>query len=222
MGVITIKLRSKLSSTAYKRADPAAYLVGDWWKELDPLFVGRLAYAAMAEKCKIASNSAYRSHEEQKRLYAMYQEYLRTGKGSIKLAAVPGTSRHEYRMAVDTSTQPIRSMTSAQLKKYGLCKPIASEPWHIEPIELEGKSISIIKRDYLPEEVEDLTEAEVRKLIAESQTVYKMPADVPSWAKPNIERMIKKGFIAPSEKDGSINLTHEMVRVLAIVDRMVG
>lgn len=88
--------------------------------------------------------------------------------------------------------------------------------------ELRINGTPVDPEPYLKGVDEDMTEAEVLKLIAESQTVYKMPADVPKWAQPNINRLIQKGFIAPSEKDGSINLTHEMVRILAIMDRMVG
>jgi len=212
-------LRSKLKATAYKTAPPEQWLTGADYRELDPVFAGRLAYLAKDKKVNLSLTEAYRSTARQAELYQMYLDYRRTGKGSIKSAAKPGTSWHEFRLAVDTSTQPIRGMNNAQLKPYGLCKPIAGEGWHIQPIETAGKTN---RTAYAPEEVEDLTEAEVRKLIAESQTVYKMPADVPKWAQPNINRLIQKGFIAPSEKDGSINLTHEMVRILAIMDRMVG
>lgn len=214
-----ITYRSKLGATAYKTAPPEQWLTGADYRELDPVFAGRLAYLAKDKKVNLSLTEAYRSTARQAELYQMYLDYKRTGKGTIKSAAKPGTSWHEYRLAVDTSTQPIRGMTNAQLKPYGLCKPIASEGWHIQPIETAGKTN---RAAYAPEEVEDLTEAEVRKLIAESQTVYKMPEDVPNWAKPNINRLIAKGVIAPSEKDGSIDLTHEMVRILAIMDRMVG
>lgn len=126
-------LKSKLG-TNYPQADPAKYLIGGWWKELDPIFAGRLANASMMTRCKIDSKSAYRSTTEQQRLYKLFL------RGGLKSAAKPGTSWHEFRLAVDTSTQPIRAMSDSQLRGFGLCKPIPSEGWHIQPIETLGKS----------------------------------------------------------------------------------
>jgi hypothetical protein len=73
----------------------------------------------------------------------------------------------------------------------------------------------------IKKEVDDMTKEEVLKIIKESQTVYKKPADLPGWAKPSIDKMIKNKIIAPNP-DGSINLTHEMTRLLVMIDRMVG
>ena len=213
-----VTLRSKLSATAYKTAPPEQWLTGADYRELDPVFAGRLACLARDKKVNLSLTEAYRSTARQAELYRQYQEYLRTGKGSIKSAARPGTSWHEFRLAVDTSTQPIRGMTNAQLKPYGLCKPIASEGWHIQPIETAGKTN---RAAYAPEEVEDMTEAEVLKLIEQSRKVYKKPADLPEWAKPAITKMIKAGHIAPGA-DGSINMSEDLVRTLVILDRRLG
>lgn len=73
---------------------------------------------------------------------------------------------------------------------------------------------------YLLKEVEDLTEDQVKKLIEESKRVYVRLADVPAWAKPSIVRLLQRKVISP-DSDGSINLTHEMVRLLVMMDRMV-
>ncbi len=129
--------KSKLKP-AYPVAVPALYIIGKW-EELDPIFAGRLAKMAKDYRAQIKLTEGYRSSARQAELYRQYQEYRRTGKGSIKLAAKPGTSWHEFRLAIDTSTQPIRGMPSIQLQKYGLCKPIKSEPWHIQPIETAGQ-----------------------------------------------------------------------------------
>lgn len=153
-------LKSKLNNTSYKVADPKIYLIGQP-EELDPVFAGRLAYLAKDKGVKLKLTEGYRSTARQMELYNQYLEYKRTGKGSIKLAAKPGTSWHEFRLAIDTSTYPIRGMTNAQLKPYGLCKPIASEGWHIQPIETSGKSN---KTAYAPEEVE---EVQTQKVTAE-------------------------------------------------------
>ena len=120
---------SKLSKTAYKTADPNGRLTGDW-KNIDPVFAGRLAYL-----CAMTLTESYRSTARQTELYNQYLEYKRTGKGNIKSAAKPGCSWHEFRLAIDTSSQPIRGMTNAQLAPYGLCKPLSKEGWHVQPIE---------------------------------------------------------------------------------------
>lgn len=69
--------------------------------------------------------------------------------------------------------------------------------------------------------VDDMTEAEVMKLIEQSRKVYKKPADLPEWAKPTIIKMIKDGHIAPGA-DGSINMSEDLVRTLVILDRRLG
>jgi hypothetical protein len=208
-------LVSKLKTT-YPTAD-LSWLIGEP-ESLDPVFAGRLAYLAKSKKVKLLLTEGYRSTTRQKELYAMYLKYLKTGEGTIKSAAKPGTSWHEYRLAIDTSTQPIRGMNNAELKPYGLCKPIAYEGWHIQPLETFGQKNRVA---FAPEEEDDMTESEVRKLIAESQTVYKKVGDLPEWAKPTIEKLINNGHINPSQ-DGSINLTQDLTRALVILDRTVG
>ena len=147
---------SKLSNK-YPVLDPANRLIGDY-QNLDPIFAGRLANV-----CLMELTESYRSSERQAELYNQYLEYKRTGKGSIKSAAKPGTSWHEFRLAVDTSTQPIRGMTNAQLKPYGLCKPISSEGWHIQPIETLGQTD---RKKWEPTE-DDMTKQEVIEIINE-------------------------------------------------------
>ena len=120
---------SKLSKTAYKTADPSNRLTGDW-KNIDPVFAGRLAYL-----CAMELTESYRPTARQTELYNQYLEYKRTGEGTIKSAARPGQSWHEFRLAIDTSSKPIRGMTNEELAPYGLCKPIAKEGWHVQPIE---------------------------------------------------------------------------------------
>lgn len=203
-------LKSKLSNK-HPVAD-LSYLTGDT-ANLDPIFAGRLAYVAKINNGKFKITSGFRSYEDQVKMYNDYKS------GKLKAtAAVPGTSWHGSRLAVDTSTQPIRGMNNAQLKKYGLCKPLSREGWHIQPLETSGKTN---RAAFAPEEADDMKKEEVLKIIDESRAVYKMPSDVPAWAKPTVDKLIKNGYLAP-EKDGSINLTQEMLRTLAIVDRMVG
>lgn len=70
--------------------------------------------------------SGFRSHAEQARLHAL----------KPRLAARPGTSKHERGLAGDLK---FASAESAQWvhrnsRKYGLTFPMSYEPWHIEPI----------------------------------------------------------------------------------------
>ena len=44
-------------------------------------------------------------------------------------------------------------MTSKELMKYGLHKPIQNEPWHGEPVETAGKSLTAIKNQLAPEDL---------------------------------------------------------------------
>ncbi len=203
---------SKLKNT-YPVADPALYLIGKW-DELDPIFAGRLAMLAKEYRVKIKMTEGYRSTERQAELYNQYLNYKKTGKGNIKSAAKPGSSWHEYRLAVDTSTQPIRGMSSIQLQKCGLCKPIKSEGWHIQPIETQGQTD---KKRFEPIWQEDAEMAE--------QT-YKTLNDVPSWGKATVKKLIEKGGITPTENntpqidDDEINITHSMLRIYVSLDKI--
>jgi hypothetical protein len=121
---------SKLSKTAYPIADPSVWLTGDK-ENLDPVFAGRIAYVGKSTNTviKITKDGGYRTHEIQAHLYAEFKA------GKLISADIPGRSWHEYGIAADTSTQPIRGMSNTELKKYGLVKPINKEGWHIQPIE---------------------------------------------------------------------------------------
>lgn len=207
-----IMFKSKLKST-YPVADPVLYLIGKW-DELDPIFAGRLAQLAKEYRVQIKLTEGYRSSARQTELYRQYQNYLKTGKGNIKLAAKPGTSWHEYRLAIDTSVQPIRSMPSVQLQKYGLCKPIGSEPWHIQPLETANR------KDFKNWEPIWREEEEV------AEKTYKTLNDVPSWGKETMKKLIKAGGITPTENDTTtinddeINITHSMLRIYVSFDKM--
>lgn len=57
---------------------------------------------------------------------------------------------------------------------------------------------------------------ELKKLI--SGTVYNKIDDIPSWAKPTIEKLIKKGILN-GDGNGNLNIPHDMMRTLIILDR---
>ena len=181
----------------YNTVEPEGLLTGADYKEIDPIFAGRLAYLAKINGTTFKLTEGYRTPERQRELYAQYQNYLKTGKGSIKLAEKPTMSWHEWRLAVDTSSQPIRAMTNEQLKPYGLCKPIKSEGWHIQPIETMGISD---RKKYAPEGVEDMTREETIKLIKE---ILNGDNTEPSaWAKDEIEQAKKKGITDGTRPQG--------------------
>lgn len=152
--------KSNLSSN-YPVAEPSEWLTGSDYKQIDPVFAGRLAYAAKCNKVKIKLTEGYRDTARQTELYNQYLE------GKLQSAAKPGTSWHEYRLAVDTSTQPIRGFGNLQLSQYGLCKPISTEGWHIQPIETLNLKGQANREKWAPVEVEDMTKDETLQLIKE-------------------------------------------------------
>lgn len=130
-------LKTKLSKTAYPLVDSDKWVAGDK-ENIDPVVLGRLANAGKVNKAVIVvtNGGGYRSYEEQVKMYTLYKA------GKLQAtAAVPGTSWHGSSLAVDTSTYPIRGMASSQLEKYGLCKPLRAEPWHIQPIETKRMGV---------------------------------------------------------------------------------
>lgn len=70
-------------------------------------------------------NSAYRSFDDQQKLY----ESKPAG-----MAARPGSSLHNYGLAIDIPTSTANELDKmGLLAKYGLERPIANEGWHIQP-----------------------------------------------------------------------------------------
>ena len=177
-------LISKLN-TNYPMAD-TKYLVGDL-KGLDPIFIGRLAYYAFISGTTFKITEGFRTKERQEELY---RQFLR---GEIKSAAKAGTSWHEYGLAVDTSSKPIRQATNEELKKYGLCKPISYEGWHIQPIETLGKTN--------------------RKEFA--------PMEKTHWGEKHLNSLVKKGIIiSPEAHINTLDETMTKAQIFAIIDRI--
>lgn len=198
-------LKSKLG-TGYPTADPNIFLSGDR-KGIDPVLAGRLAMHAKANGKIYAVTSGYRSYEEQVK---MYDDYIH---GKLEAtAAIPGTSWHGSRLAADISTYPIRGAASASLAKYGLCKPLKSEGWHIQPIETVNMGVKC-NMSLAPEEVEDLTEAEVMALIKKVLTGASTEAS--SWAKESWAEAKSDGITDGTNPKGYV--TREQVAVM--IDR---
>jgi len=79
---------------------------------------------------KIQINTAFRSYEDQLELFHKY--------GSPR-AARPGRSKHEVGLAFDMqSAHANKAIQMGLFSKYGFHRPIASESWHIEPVEARG------------------------------------------------------------------------------------
>lgn len=144
--------QSKLSYTAYKMADPAKWIIGDW-QEDDPVLAGRIAYYCYCKGVPCSYNGkSYRSTAQQTIYYNEYLHYKATrikNADGVILAAKPGSSAHEYREAADIkSGHPLYTATDAELKSFGLCKPLINkgEYWHIQPIESNTTNSSVFKK----------------------------------------------------------------------------
>lgn len=111
---------------------PAAY------QKLRPQFIARwlrLQRAAFQAGIPLAAGSTWRSRAEQARLYRQ--------KGP-RWAARPGRSNHEKGLAIDMVDMCRRTSVkrgtkadrwlNRHVRSYSLRRPMAHEPWHIEPL----------------------------------------------------------------------------------------
>lgn len=129
---------SSLNAEKYPCLAPSQW--GKWlvWEKnlhhnIDPVFMGRLAAFAKAQGKKLTIVSAFRTREKQEELYRAYHD------GSGNPANRPGTSWHEFGGAVDVGTWA-RDVKESVYKKFGLCKPVDREDWHIQPVETVSKT----------------------------------------------------------------------------------
>ena len=85
-------------------------------------------------------NSGWRSMAAQAELYAR----LPNGK-----AARPGSSLHEFGLAMDINSADLDAMDKmGLLRKYGFTRPVAKEPWHLEPIGINSPELlAAVKKD---------------------------------------------------------------------------
>lgn len=92
------------------------------------IFYGMIGEAVQRGVLKsVQINSAYRSIEKQRELY---NQFLKNGK---PLAARPGSSNHNFGIALDINSAQANALNSAGLlSKYGFHRPIKSEAWHVE------------------------------------------------------------------------------------------
>jgi hypothetical protein len=134
-------------------ADPVKWIIGDY-QEDDPVLTGRIAYYCQCKGLPVHYNgNSYRSSAQQLIYYNEYLHYIKTkipNADGVVLAAKPGSSAHEYREAADIkSGHPLYTATNAELKAYGLCKPLwnKGEHWHVQVIELNTTSSAMFKKN---------------------------------------------------------------------------
>lgn len=109
---------------------------------VDAAFKGRLAALARDTGHGLVFGEGYRDYDRQAYLYDQYVNH------GGNLAAKPGTSQHNFGLAVDTQTGWLQQLedgveTEDQqvLAMYGLVKPMAAgtgnahENWHLQPLE---------------------------------------------------------------------------------------
>ena len=95
-----------------------------WHTNLNNNLVAALQRAQLHLGREIPYNTAWRSFSEQSCLY---------NRGGSAPVAVPGTSNHERGLAVDINSDFAQSPgVNDVLRRYGLCRTVAGEPWHYE------------------------------------------------------------------------------------------
>lgn len=123
-------------------------------------------------------------------------------------ASAYGKSNHCFCIAMDMNGW-FESLTNAQLKKYGLVKPMDYEPWHVTLVELVG--ISQAKK-------EAIRDSTLNKIKEEESDMGKAFKDVEDsrWSAKHIEAAKKLGIIS-GNKDGTFNPTGTLTREQAAV-----
>lgn len=122
-----------------------AQIVDNVVKGTHPGFKSRVAAwnAELGNKYNI--EAGYRSMAEQARLYS---RWIRGVPGQAK-AARPGSSYHNFGLAIDLSPSRTTAKERELGKKYGLYWPMSYEPWHVQPVEA-AQWKELILQGYLP------------------------------------------------------------------------
>ena len=90
---------------------------------LDPGFLASLQQM-FADNPALSLTSGFRTYAEQVDLY---------NRKGPRLAARPGTSKHEKGLAADIGPSSQYSWLQANASKYGMSQTVSYEPWHYEP-----------------------------------------------------------------------------------------
>lgn len=172
-------LVSKFSIKKYKWANWKRWLkfTHPGHEEIDPVFKGRLAALAAYLGWILTFSRGFVTIQEQQAigeaLLKKNPSWTRRPNGAIYntkgqcMVAAPGTSPHEKHLAVDGDHR-IEVISNYVLNRFGLCRPMAYEPWHIQPIETMG--VSYAAR-------EALIPVEIPGTVSENQIRLGLPAD---------------------------------------------
>lgn len=119
-----------------KTVKPGEGLSGKPLTGVQPTLAGRIEQVAREYKTKTGKDvnvtSAIRPPEQQAKLY---EDYL-AGKSKYPVAP-PGRSKHDRGLAIDVDSQVANQLDSmGLLAKYGLGRPVARDPVHIEVVSL--------------------------------------------------------------------------------------
>ena len=111
-------------------------------------------------------NSAYRSIEDQKRLF----DTLPSG-----YVASPGKSMHNYGYAIDINSKDANNLNSmGLLKKWGFHQPFKNkEPWHIEPFGIDRAKIRSDKTEENNAQIGDPVEGNLNQNRANKNNITK-------------------------------------------------
>ena len=129
-------------------SQPRSNLIFKNGSKIHPVFADRLNDLAIHLGGKITISYGFRSVQDQisiiKSMYNPSKHTIGSGgklvnKSGQTVAAKPGSSNHQKGLAVDITNAGVgrtirEKMTNAQLKEFGLWKPMSYEPWHIQPI----------------------------------------------------------------------------------------
>jgi hypothetical protein len=151
----------EMPANKYKTADPKQWLIFShpWQNRIYPVLAGRLAYLASVKGQRLPITSGFRSVEEQvdaaeDALNEHYSDYFQTEDGRVYnkkgqvMVSAPGQSSHNWGYAVDSFNTWLSKISDRELRKYGLCKPMSYENWHVECAEkltLEQKRANFYK-----------------------------------------------------------------------------
>jgi exopolysaccharide biosynthesis protein len=145
---------------AYNTADPRQWLIFShpWQDRIYPELAGRLAYLASVKGQRLPVTSGFRSTEEQvdsaEDALNEHPDYYQTEDGRVYnkkgqvMVSAPGQSSHNWGYAVDSFNTWLSKISDRELRKYGLCKPMSYENWHVEcadKLTLEQKKANFYK-----------------------------------------------------------------------------
>lgn len=69
-------------------------------------------------------------------------------------------------------------------------------------------------------EVDDMTEAEVKKIVSNMRQAetYNTVEECPAWARPTVQKLVNKGYLE-GNADGDLDMSYDFMRMLVINDR---